>query len=105
MVIARFSAIVSPFLLEYVPVSGIFVCSMTKLPTRLTGNLVAARLVSGPQLVLVSHGHYDHLDVRTLSRLAATHRARVITVELLFMTLIVELTGLFILREPRWHLP
>jgi len=30
-------------------------------------------------LVLVSHGHYDHLDVRTLSRLAATHRPRVIT--------------------------
>jgi L-ascorbate metabolism protein UlaG (beta-lactamase superfamily) len=34
-----------------------------------------------PQIdtVLVSHGHYDHLDVATLSRLAATHRARVIT--------------------------
>jgi L-ascorbate metabolism protein UlaG (beta-lactamase superfamily) len=30
-------------------------------------------------LVLVSHGHYDHLDLRTLSRLAATHRPRVIT--------------------------
>ena len=29
--------------------------------------------------VLVSHGHYDHLDVATLSRLAASHRPRVIT--------------------------
>ncbi len=30
-------------------------------------------------LVLVSHGHYDHLDLSTLSRLAATHKSRVIT--------------------------
>ncbi|MGA2893754.1 MAG: MBL fold metallo-hydrolase [Xanthobacteraceae bacterium] len=29
-------------------------------------------------VVLVSHGHYDHLDVATLSRLAAAHRPRVI---------------------------
>jgi L-ascorbate metabolism protein UlaG (beta-lactamase superfamily) len=29
--------------------------------------------------VLVSHGHYDHLDVTTLSRLAAAHRPRIIT--------------------------
>jgi L-ascorbate metabolism protein UlaG (beta-lactamase superfamily) len=29
--------------------------------------------------ILVSHGHYDHLDVATLSRLAAAHRPRVIT--------------------------
>src|SRR5262249_52351231 len=29
--------------------------------------------------VLVSHCHYDHLDLVTLSRLAATHRPRVIT--------------------------
>ena len=28
--------------------------------------------------VLVSHGHYDHLDVVTLSRLAAAHRPRII---------------------------
>jgi L-ascorbate metabolism protein UlaG (beta-lactamase superfamily) len=30
-------------------------------------------------VVLVTHGHYEHLDVTTLSRLAAAHRARVIT--------------------------
>ena len=30
-------------------------------------------------VVLVSHGHYDHLDTRTLSRLAATCAPRVIT--------------------------
>jgi L-ascorbate metabolism protein UlaG (beta-lactamase superfamily) len=30
-------------------------------------------------VVLVSHGHYDHLDLTTLSRIAAAHRARVIT--------------------------
>jgi len=30
-------------------------------------------------LVLVSHCHYDHLDLATLSRLAATHRPRIIT--------------------------
>jgi len=29
--------------------------------------------------VLVSHAHYDHLDLATLSRLAAAHRPRVIT--------------------------
>jgi L-ascorbate metabolism protein UlaG (beta-lactamase superfamily) len=30
-------------------------------------------------VVLVSHAHYDHLDLTTLSRIAAAHRARVIT--------------------------
>jgi len=30
-------------------------------------------------IVLVSHNHYDHLDLVTLSRLAAVHRPRVIT--------------------------
>jgi L-ascorbate metabolism protein UlaG (beta-lactamase superfamily) len=29
-------------------------------------------------VVLVSHGHYDHLDLATVSRLAAAHRPRVI---------------------------
>jgi L-ascorbate metabolism protein UlaG (beta-lactamase superfamily) len=31
------------------------------------------------EVVLVSHGHYDHLDVHTLSRIASAHRARIIT--------------------------
>src|SRR5256885_1228377 len=30
-------------------------------------------------VVLVSHGHYDHLDLTTLSRLAAVHHPRVVT--------------------------
>ena len=30
-------------------------------------------------VVLVSHGHYDHLDLATLSRLAAVHRPRFLT--------------------------
>jgi L-ascorbate metabolism protein UlaG (beta-lactamase superfamily) len=30
-------------------------------------------------VILVSHGHYDHLDLATLSQLAAAHRPRVIT--------------------------
>jgi L-ascorbate metabolism protein UlaG (beta-lactamase superfamily) len=30
-------------------------------------------------IVLVSHGHYDHLDIATLSKLAASHAPRVIT--------------------------
>jgi L-ascorbate metabolism protein UlaG (beta-lactamase superfamily) len=29
--------------------------------------------------VLVSHGHYDHLDIATLSQISAVHRSRVIT--------------------------
>jgi L-ascorbate metabolism protein UlaG (beta-lactamase superfamily) len=29
--------------------------------------------------VLVSHAHYDHLDIATLSRLAAAHRPRIVT--------------------------
>jgi metal-dependent hydrolase (beta-lactamase superfamily II) len=30
-------------------------------------------------VVLVSHGHYDHLDLTTLSRLAAVYHPRVVT--------------------------
>jgi L-ascorbate metabolism protein UlaG (beta-lactamase superfamily) len=30
-------------------------------------------------VVLVSHAHYDHLDIATLSRLAAAHRPRIVT--------------------------
>lgn len=30
-------------------------------------------------VALVSHGHYDHLDIATLARLAAVHRCRVVT--------------------------
>lgn len=30
-------------------------------------------------VVLVSHAHYDHLDIPTLSRLAAVHRPRILT--------------------------
>jgi hypothetical protein len=45
MVIARFSAIVSLFLLEYVPVSGDFEFVDDQTSSRLIGNLVAAARV------------------------------------------------------------
>ncbi|MDE1934903.1 MBL fold metallo-hydrolase [Bradyrhizobium sp.] len=40
---------------------------------------IAFDALPGIDVVLVSHGHYDHLDVATLSRLAAKFSPRVIT--------------------------
>jgi L-ascorbate metabolism protein UlaG (beta-lactamase superfamily) len=48
-------------------------------PRRVNAPGIAFSDLPPVHLVLVSHGHYDHLDVRTLSRIAAVHRARVIT--------------------------
>jgi L-ascorbate metabolism protein UlaG (beta-lactamase superfamily) len=48
-------------------------------PKRVNDPGIAFAQLPPIDFVLVSHGHYDHLDVRTLSRIAAAHRARVIT--------------------------
>jgi L-ascorbate metabolism protein UlaG (beta-lactamase superfamily) len=48
-------------------------------PKRVNDPGVAFDLLPPIDLVLVSHGHYDHLDVETLSRLAAKFNPRVIT--------------------------
>jgi L-ascorbate metabolism protein UlaG (beta-lactamase superfamily) len=48
-------------------------------PKRVNEPGIAFAALPPIDVVLVSHGHYDHLDVRTLSRIAAAHRARVIT--------------------------
>jgi L-ascorbate metabolism protein UlaG (beta-lactamase superfamily) len=48
-------------------------------PKRVNDPGIAFAALPPIDFVLVSHGHYDHLDVRTLSRIAAAHRARVIT--------------------------
>ncbi len=48
-------------------------------PKRVNDPGVAFNDLPPIDVVLVSHGHYDHLDVFTLSRIAAAHRARVIT--------------------------
>src|SRR5438477_6154375 len=48
-------------------------------PKRVNDPGIAFEALPPIDLVLVSHGHYDHLDVATLSRLAAAHRPRVIT--------------------------
>ncbi len=48
-------------------------------PKRVNDPGIAFADLPGIDAVLVSHGHYDHLDIATLSRLAATHRPRVIT--------------------------
>ena len=48
-------------------------------PKRVNDPGIAFEALPPIDVVLVSHGHYDHLDLATLSRLAAAHRARVVT--------------------------
>ena len=50
-------------------------------PGRSGTTIPASRSTRCPTIdvVLVSHGHYDHLDIATLSKLAAKHSPRVIT--------------------------
>ena len=48
-------------------------------PKRVNAPGIAFENLPKIDAVLVSHNHYDHLDVATLSRLAAVHRPRVIT--------------------------
>jgi L-ascorbate metabolism protein UlaG (beta-lactamase superfamily) len=48
-------------------------------PQRRNAPGVSFDLLPPLDFVLVSHGHYDHMDVATLSAIATPHRARVIT--------------------------
>lgn len=48
-------------------------------PKRVNDPGIAFEALPEIDAVLVSHNHYDHLDVATLARLAATHRPRVVT--------------------------
>jgi L-ascorbate metabolism protein UlaG (beta-lactamase superfamily) len=48
-------------------------------PKRANQPGIAFEMLPPIDVVLVSHCHYDHLDIATLSRLAVTHRPRVIT--------------------------
>jgi len=48
-------------------------------PKRVNDPGIAFAELPSIDAVLVSHGHYDHLDLATLSRLAAAHAPRVIT--------------------------
>jgi L-ascorbate metabolism protein UlaG (beta-lactamase superfamily) len=48
-------------------------------PKRVNDPGVAFTELPPIDVVLVTHAHYDHLDLATLSRLAAAHRPRVIT--------------------------
>ncbi|MBX9823297.1 MBL fold metallo-hydrolase [Afipia birgiae] len=48
-------------------------------PKRVNDPGIAFEALPPIDVVLVSHGHYDHLDARTLSRLAAKFSPRVIT--------------------------
>jgi L-ascorbate metabolism protein UlaG (beta-lactamase superfamily) len=47
-------------------------------PKRVNAPGIAFEALPKIDVVLVSHNHYDHLDIATLSRLAAVHRPRVI---------------------------
>ncbi len=48
-------------------------------PKRVNDPGIAFEALPPIDAVMVSHSHYDHLDLATLSRLAAAHRPRVIT--------------------------
>ncbi|MPZ55650.1 MAG: MBL fold metallo-hydrolase [Rhizobiales bacterium] len=48
-------------------------------PKRVNDPGIAFDALPPIDVVLVTHNHYDHLDVATLARLARTHRPRVIT--------------------------
>ena len=48
-------------------------------PKRVNDPGIAFDALPEIDVILVSHNHYDHLDIATLSRLAAEHRPRVIT--------------------------
>ena len=48
-------------------------------PKRINDPGIAFDALPPIDVVLVSHGHYDHLDVATLSKLAAKFSPRVIT--------------------------
>jgi L-ascorbate metabolism protein UlaG (beta-lactamase superfamily) len=48
-------------------------------PKRVNDPGIAFEALPPIDVVLVSHGHYDHLDLATLSRLAAVHPPRVVT--------------------------
>src|SRR5262245_2443085 len=48
-------------------------------PKRVNAPGIAFEALPKIDVVLLSHNHYDHLDIATLSRLAAEHRPRVIT--------------------------
>jgi L-ascorbate metabolism protein UlaG (beta-lactamase superfamily) len=48
-------------------------------PKRVSAAGIAFDALPDIDVVLVSHGHYDHLDLATLSRLAAKHAPRMIT--------------------------